>query len=63
LKAFLAHCATVSEAKTKGICREYRRRIGKESDCLKLKIDAHGIKCKKERRNRNNGSVGGGDPS
>ena len=46
---FLAHCGSVSEAKTKGISREYRK-TGKEGDYWKLKIDAHGIKCKKERK-------------
>jgi hypothetical protein len=43
---FLAHCWTVSEAYNKGISGKYRR-IGKESDCWKLKIDSQGIKCKK----------------
>ena len=33
LEVFLAHCGSVSEAKTKGVSREYRERIGKESDC------------------------------
>ena len=52
LEVSLAYCGSVSEANTKGISREYRRRIGKESDCWKLKIDAHDIKYKKERKKK-----------